>query len=68
VIRSLIEAIRLVPENGTVAIELSGDLASILALAADSKKPVSAGEDGLQTTLVAGACNHRELTLPPIPI
>ena len=42
------------PENGRLEIELQGDLAGILALASDSKKPAS-GEAGLvQVTLVAG--------------
>jgi len=53
-IRSLIEEIRLVPMNGKLEIELGGDLAGILALAAGKKKPVSAEGDGLQATLVAG--------------
>jgi site-specific DNA recombinase len=54
VLRSLIDEVRLVPDNGRLEIELAGDLAGILALAADSKKPVTAGRDGLQVTLVAG--------------
>ena len=38
-IRSLIDEIRLVPEGGALQVELRGELAGILALAADSKKP-----------------------------
>jgi hypothetical protein len=38
-IRSLIDEIRLVPEDGRLRIELHGELAGILALAADTKKP-----------------------------
>jgi site-specific DNA recombinase len=53
-LRGLIEEIRLVPEDGHLEIELTGDLAGILALTADSKKPATAGRDGLQVTLVAG--------------
>ena len=52
-IRSLIGEIRLVPQDDRLEIELAGDLAGILALAAGNKKPVSSG-DGLQVTLVAG--------------
>jgi site-specific DNA recombinase len=52
-LRSLIEEIRLVPQNDRLEIELAGDLAGILALAAGKKKPVSGG-DGLQVMLVAG--------------
>jgi hypothetical protein len=41
-IRSLIDGIRLVPENGELLwVELHGALAGILALAADSKKPAA---------------------------
>jgi hypothetical protein len=39
---------------------LAGDLAAILALGANSKKPVTGDRDGLQATLVAGTRNHRE--------
>ena len=53
-LRSLIEEIRLVPEDGHLEIELAGDLAGILALTAGSKKPVTGDRDGLQVTLVAG--------------
>ena len=56
-IRSLIEEIRLVPQNDRLEIELAGDLAGILALAAGKKKPVPEG-DGLQATLVAGTRNQ----------
>jgi site-specific DNA recombinase len=57
-LRGLIEEIRLVPEEGQLQIELAGDLAGILALAAGSRKPVTADRDGLQVTLVAGTRNH----------
>lgn len=56
-IRSLIEEIRLVPQNDRLEIELSGDLAGILAIAAGKKKPVSEG-DGPPVTLVAGTRSH----------
>jgi hypothetical protein len=53
-LRALIEEVRLIPEDGALAIELAGDLAALLNLAADSKKPVTSERDGLQVTLVAG--------------
>ena len=53
-LRALIDEVRLVPERGELTIELLGDLAGILALSVDSKKPITAGRDGLQATLVAG--------------
>ncbi len=64
-LRELIEEIRLVPKSGKLQIELYGELAALLNLA--NKHPRSK-ETGVQITLVAGACNHRELTLPPVPI
>ena len=47
-LRSLISEIRLVPERDHLDIELSGDLAAILSLAAGKKKPATADRDGLQ--------------------
>ena len=54
VLRGLIDEVRLVSDNGRLEIELAGDLAGILALSVGNKKPVTAGRDGLQVTLVAG--------------
>ena len=59
-LRDLIDEIRLVPEDGELAIELRGDLAAILAL---SRKNPQGDASGAQITLVAGARNHRNLTL-----
>ena len=53
-LRALIDEVRLIPERGELAIEIRGDLAGILALSADRKKPITADRDGLQATLVAG--------------
>jgi hypothetical protein len=64
-LRELIEEIRLVPENGKLRVELYGELAALLSLA--NGHPRSKGT-GVQITLVAGACNHREFTLPPVCI
>ena len=50
----MIEAIRLVPENGALAIELAGELAGILGFT-DEKTPRPFGPRGRQVTLVAGA-------------
>jgi hypothetical protein len=67
-IRSLVDAIVLTPEDGKLRIDLRGELAGILALCADKRKPGSVSGTGLaeQVKLVAGARNHRDLTLPPI--
>jgi DNA invertase Pin-like site-specific DNA recombinase len=59
-IRSLIDEIRMVPENGQLRVELRGKLAGILALAADNNKPGSLSATGLaqQIKMVAGAHNQ----------
>ncbi len=53
-IQGLIEEVRLVPENGTLKIELFGQLAALISLT--NKNPRSK-ETGAQVTLVAGARN-----------
>ncbi len=62
-LRALIDEVRLIPEKGRLEIELFGDLAGILALSADSEKPVTEDRDGLQVTLVAGTRNCLDLLL-----
>jgi DNA invertase Pin-like site-specific DNA recombinase len=59
-VRSLIDEIRLVPVEGELRVELKGELAGILALAADSKKPGDLSAAGLaeQIKMVAGTRNH----------
>jgi hypothetical protein len=58
-LRGLIEAIRLVPEQGRLEIELSGDLAAILGLCEGRgvgiKNPRRGLRTGVHETLVAGA-------------
>jgi site-specific DNA recombinase len=51
ILRSLIDGIRLIPEEGTLAVELVGALAGILALT--QKRPPGRTR-GAQTTMVAG--------------
>ena len=54
ILRSMIQAIRLVPEDAGLAIELVGELAGILALT-NEKSPRLYGPGARQLTLVAGA-------------
>ncbi len=64
IIRSLIDEVRLVPEGGNLRIELKGELAGILNLCDAKKKPAASYEERAeQIKMVAGARNHRELTL-----
>jgi site-specific DNA recombinase len=52
-LRTLIEEIRLVPQDGRLRIDLHGELATILALT--NETPASRRRDGRSTLLVAGA-------------
>ncbi len=64
IIRTLIEEVRLVPENGELRVEIRGALAGILALSAPNNKTARVGTDGSvsvllsQIKLVAGARYH----------
>ena len=63
-VRSLIEVIRLIPDEGKLRIEIKGELAGILELCdAGSKKPGDLSTAGLaeQIKLVAGERNQRYL-------
>ena len=62
-IRSLIDRIVLVPEAGALRVDLCGEIAGILRLRDQSKKPTEISGGLSQLKLVAGARNHRELTL-----
>jgi len=54
-LRSLIEEVRLVPEDGTLKIELFGELSALFALGQSRKrKHPRSGDPGVQITLVAG--------------
>jgi hypothetical protein len=69
IIRSLVDEIVLTPENGELRIDLKGDLAAILSLSENRKKLAPEIQSELsQFKMVAGARNHRELTLPAVAI
>jgi site-specific DNA recombinase len=60
-VRALIDAVRLVPENGVLKIELYGELAALLALGQNQQskyKHPQINNQGVQVTLVAGARYH----------
>jgi DNA invertase Pin-like site-specific DNA recombinase len=62
ILRSTIQTIRLVPEDGELMIELVGELAGILGLSKE-KGPRPFGPGARQITLVAGARNWLNLLL-----
>ena len=68
-IRSLIEAVVLVPAEGNVKIEVRGELAAILALGEGRKKPGRMDRDiAKQIKMVAGARSSHSHRLPPLVI
>ena len=55
-IRGLIEAVRLMPEEGELKIEIYGELAALITLGQEHKNKHPGGDtSGVQVTLVAGA-------------
>ena len=61
-LRALLEKVELMPEDDALRIDLSGAIAGILALCADTKKPgreIRALAEQLE--VVAGARNHHYL-------
>ena len=66
ILRGLIEAIRLHPIEGGFEIELIGDIANMLKLPEKGSSSLEAHRCSVK--VVAGARNHRELTLPPIAV
>ena len=65
-VRGLVEAITLIPEDGKLRIEVRGELGAILSLASGAKNAksprVEAEALASQVKLVAGKGNHRELS------
>jgi len=59
-LRSLVQRIVLTPEDGEIKIELIGDLAGILSVAANAKAPAT-GAGASQVELVAGARSDQNL-------
>ena len=71
VLRGLIDRIELEPraDGSGVEARLHGALAAILAFCDEhNKKRPGTEVPGRQLSVVAGACNHRELTLPAVPV
>ncbi|WP_413992464.1 recombinase family protein [Labrys okinawensis] len=72
ILRSLVESITLVPDAGTLAIVLRGDLAAMLRFAANKKNPDVLSEVGIlgrllsQGSLVAGPATPFVITSPTL--
>jgi hypothetical protein len=70
ILRGLIERVSIRPAADGMEIEIVGEIAKMVELGLESnKKRANLDEKAARSVkVVAGACNHRELTLPPIPI
>ena len=62
-LRGLIDAIVLTPEEGQLRIELIGNLATMLTVAQQTKRSPESGDLIVPVQMVAGACNRRYLQL-----
>ena len=62
-LRGLIDAIVLTPNEGTLQIELRGNLAAMLSAATNAKRSPETGDLSLQVQMVAGARNQHYLQL-----
>jgi hypothetical protein len=68
-IRSLIEVIVLVPDHGSLRIEVRGELAAILAFGEGREKPGRMDRDiAKQIKMVAGARSSHTHRLPPLVV
>jgi hypothetical protein len=63
-LRGLIEAIVLTPQDGQLRIELRGNLAAMLAAAQQTRRSPETGDLLVPVQLVAGACNQLDLEFP----
>ena len=62
-LRGLIDAIAMTPAEGTLRIELKGNLAAMLGATVQSKRSPETGDLSLQVSMVAGARNQHYLQL-----
>jgi site-specific DNA recombinase len=70
ILRGLIEHVSIGPADNGLEIEIVGEIAKMVELGIESKSKRANLDERLTRSVkvVAGACNHRELTLPPIRV
>ena len=70
ILRNLIEHVSIGPAENGIEIEIVGEIAKMIELSIGNKakQPILDEKMSRSVKVVAGACNHRELTLPPIAI
>ena len=70
IFRGLIERVSIGPAENGLEVEIVGEIAKMVELGIGNKgKRAILDETMIRSVkVVAGACNHRELTLPPITV
>jgi hypothetical protein len=70
ILRGLIERVSIRPAENGLEIEIVGEIAKMveLGIGAHTKQAALDETAARSVKVVAGACNHRELTLPPIKV
>ena len=67
-LRRLIERVVVRPGEEGLQIELIGEIVRMIELGLDGKKAALDARTACSVKVVAGAYNHRQFALPPIPI
>lgn len=70
ILRGLIERVSISPAENGLEIEIVGEIAKMIELGIGNKRKQPILDETMRRSVkvVAGTCNHRELTLPPITI
>jgi hypothetical protein len=71
VLRGLLERVVVAPMEDGFEVEIVGEIAQMIEIGlgkGKKKGPVLNERMARSVKVVAGACNHRELTLPPVAI
>jgi site-specific DNA recombinase len=68
ILRGLIERVVIHPVEDGLRIELVGEIGKMVELGLDAKQAALGDEAACSVKVVAGARNHRQLRLPPLPI
>ena len=70
ILHGLIESVSIRPAKDGMEIEIVGEIAKLIELGIGANKKQASLDERMARSVkvVAGACNHRELTWPPIQI
>ncbi|MGC1177457.1 MAG: zinc ribbon domain-containing protein [Methyloceanibacter sp.] len=70
ILRGLVERVSISPAENGLEVEIVGEIAKMVELGIENKAKRATLDETMTRSVkvVAGTCNHRELTLPPITI